>query len=233
MNLVKFENTLTMTSLELREVVNAARQSSGEARVRNDQFTARIEDELEGELSGCKTFAPAGGGTPMRYYDLTLEQCLLVGMRESKAVRRAVLDRLKELEIQAAQTRADELARLHARNAARLEHAPMTLALKDSRKAQGKDTQHFHYSNEANMINRIVIGTTAKKFKEVNELNDSDHLRDHLSTLEVTCIEHLQKVNTSLLTVGLDYDTRKGMLTKVYNEQYKDALIIEAIGLCG
>lgn len=34
----------------------------------------------------------------MRYYDLTIEQCTLVGMRESKGVRRQVLDKLKRLE---------------------------------------------------------------------------------------------------------------------------------------
>ena len=34
----------------------------------------------------------------MNYYDLTIDQCRLVGMRESKGVRRWVLERLKERE---------------------------------------------------------------------------------------------------------------------------------------
>ena len=88
----------TMTSLELRDLINEVRKDFGEKPVRNDQFLARIEDELEGELGGCKTFAPAQGGTPMKYYGLTRDQCTLVGMRESKGVRRIVLEKLKAVE---------------------------------------------------------------------------------------------------------------------------------------
>lgn len=85
----------TMTSIELREIVNAARAEHGESNVENSHFLKRIEDELEGELGGTKTFRPAQGGTPMKYYDLTRDQCTLVGMRESKGVRRSVLEKLK------------------------------------------------------------------------------------------------------------------------------------------
>ena len=88
----------TMSSLEFRKIVNEARKAAGEAEVRNNDFLARIEDELEGELPLTKISQPPFGGTPQRYYDLTLDQCLLVGMRESKAVRRKVRDKIKALE---------------------------------------------------------------------------------------------------------------------------------------
>lgn len=98
MNLVTTETTSTMSSLELRDIINAARADHGESKVENSHFLKRIEDELEGELVGTKTFRPAQGGTPMKYYDLTRDQCTLVGMRESKGVRRAVLQKLKEVD---------------------------------------------------------------------------------------------------------------------------------------
>lgn len=88
----------TMTSLDLREIINAARAEHGESQIRNNDLVKRIEDELEGELGGCKTFVTAQGGTPMKYYDLTRDQCTLVGMRESKGVRRSVLEKLKAVE---------------------------------------------------------------------------------------------------------------------------------------
>lgn len=81
----------TMSSLDLRDVINKARESYGESKVENSHLLKRIEDELDGELGGTKTFRPAQGGTPMAYYDLTIDQCMLIGMRESKAVRRTVL----------------------------------------------------------------------------------------------------------------------------------------------
>lgn len=87
----------TMSSLDFRGIVNAERLAAGESCVENSHFLKRIEDELDGELGSTKTFRPAQGGTPMTYYDLTIDQCMLVGMRESKSVRRKVLARLKEL----------------------------------------------------------------------------------------------------------------------------------------
>lgn len=92
------EKEKTMTSLELRDIINSARAANGERPVRNDDFVKRIEDELEGELGRCETFAAPKTKTPMKGYLLTRDQCTLVGMRESKAVRRAVLQKLKEVE---------------------------------------------------------------------------------------------------------------------------------------
>lgn len=95
-NLTHMSQEQTMSSLELREIINVARESHGESQIRNNDLIKRIEDELEGELGGCKTFVTAQGGTPMRYYDLTRDQCTLVGMRESKGVRRKVLEILNK-----------------------------------------------------------------------------------------------------------------------------------------
>lgn len=102
-------STASMTSLELRELINAARKEFGEAVVENSHFVKRIEDELEGELGRSKTFRASRTGTPMKGYDLTFEQCLLVGMRESKAVRRTVLAKIKKLEAQVANKGAVEV----------------------------------------------------------------------------------------------------------------------------
>lgn len=85
-----------MTSIELRALINAARKEFGEPIVENSHFLKRVEDELEGELGKRKSFVNPDGGRPAGYYDLTLDQCLLVGMRESKAVRRSVLAQLNK-----------------------------------------------------------------------------------------------------------------------------------------
>ena len=90
----------TVSTIQLRKMINEARVAFGEPKVRNDQLLARIEDELDGELGVCKSIAHPQSGVQMCYYDLTLEQCMLVGMRESKAVRRNVLDKLNELQAQ-------------------------------------------------------------------------------------------------------------------------------------
>jgi hypothetical protein len=88
----------TMSSVDLRDLVNDARARAGESKVRNDQFIIRVEDELSGELGVCSFIAHPQSGVMMASYDLTLDQCTLVGMRESKAVRRTVLQKIKDLE---------------------------------------------------------------------------------------------------------------------------------------
>ncbi len=94
-----YENVArTMSSIELRDLINAEREAAGESRVRNDQFIVRVEDELGDELGGCKKIAHPQSRVLMDSYELTLDQCMLVGMRESKAVRRSVLQKLKAME---------------------------------------------------------------------------------------------------------------------------------------
>ena len=88
-------NELTMSSYDLlNEVINPARMSAGESEVRNNVFIARIEDEID-DLEAYKIFVSYG--KEVKYYILNIEQMMLIGMRESKAVRRKVLETLKKL----------------------------------------------------------------------------------------------------------------------------------------
>ena len=93
---------LTMSSIELLELVNQSRANHGETIVRHNDFLARCKDELDGEP--YETFVEsAKGRTPaFEAIRMTIDQCKLVGMRESKGVRRWVLNRLNELEAQQA-----------------------------------------------------------------------------------------------------------------------------------
>jgi hypothetical protein len=87
-----------MSSFDLLDLVNAARKEFGESEVRRNDFTARCRDELDGEY--YETFVvrnqrgPASDGLM-----LTKDQCLLVSMRESKAVRRNVVAKINALEV--------------------------------------------------------------------------------------------------------------------------------------
>ncbi|MCH8530339.1 MAG: hypothetical protein LAT65_05765 [Saccharospirillum sp.] len=87
----------TVTSNALLELINRARSQLGESPVRRNDFNARIVDELEG-MHYEHFVVQNPNRTMSRGYLLTHDQCLLVSMRESKAVRRSVLDQLKRLE---------------------------------------------------------------------------------------------------------------------------------------
>lgn len=96
MSLINIDQDHTISTIDLLEAVNEARTAAGETEIRNNDFVARVEDELEDENPVTKLSRPTRGGTPQRYYDLTKDQALQVGMRESKAVRRSVLNKLNQ-----------------------------------------------------------------------------------------------------------------------------------------
>ena len=90
---------VTMSSIELLELVNESRVNHGENPVRHNDFIARCKDELdEGDYEIFVIAPPERGGRSFEAIRMTADQCKLVAMRESKGVRRWVLNRLKELE---------------------------------------------------------------------------------------------------------------------------------------
>jgi len=98
MKMLPISNQTIMSSLDfLNNIINPARKAHGERAVRNPDFVARIEDEIGEELNN-EIFVVGQTGHRIKTYTLTMEQMMLVGMRESKAVRRAVLAKLKEME---------------------------------------------------------------------------------------------------------------------------------------
>ncbi|MFI8748870.1 hypothetical protein ACIGG6_02525 [Vreelandella lionensis] len=97
MNQMLKSQSVTMSSLELLDVINASRHEHGQGGLRRNDFHARVTDELEGEY--YETFVVENhNGTKTTAYKLNHDQCLLVAMRESKAVRRSVLEKIKAIE---------------------------------------------------------------------------------------------------------------------------------------
>ena len=125
--LIAMSGEMTMDSLDfLRDVINPARLEFGEPEVQNAKFVARVEDELD-DLPAVKIIHRFGN--EVRSYDLTIDQMMLVGMRESKAVRRKVRDRLNSMQKpQIPQTYAAALLEA-GRLALELEQSQQQLAL--------------------------------------------------------------------------------------------------------
>lgn len=97
MNQLVKAGSATVSSVELLEKINELREQAGQATLRRNVFNARIVDELEG--SHYKTFVVEKdrGGSDSVAYELTYEQAMLVGLRESKLIRRAVLTYLEQM----------------------------------------------------------------------------------------------------------------------------------------
>ncbi len=122
---------------------------------------------------------------------------------------------------------ADEYQRMSYRDVARLEYKPMTDAIKHEREAQGKTIAPHHFSNEADLINRIALGVTAAKFRVQNEINKSEPIRDYLSPEQIRCITDLQRANTVFINMGWKFEQRKAELTRLFERNHKTPLIEE------
>lgn len=85
----------TMTSIEfLDAVINPFRLKEGETPHEPRKFLAKIIDELDLDETG-KKFRLNSNQTESAYYILDKDQMMLVGMRESKSVRKNVLEWIK------------------------------------------------------------------------------------------------------------------------------------------
>lgn len=115
----------------------------------------------------------------------------------------------------------------NSRERARLESPAMTDAVKYSRLAAGKEVKHYHFSTEFDLINRIALGMPSKQYRAAHCISKTEAIRDHLTPCEIKCIEHLQRLNASLIDVGMPYEARKEQLSKVYIQRHSRALLSE------
>ncbi|EXB47260.1 phage antirepressor KilAC domain protein [Acinetobacter baumannii 146457] len=89
----------TCSSLDLLKIINQVRQEFGEPTIRPNDFHARIHDELEGEH--YETFVVNNPNRTVTVAaNLNHDQSMLISMRESKGVRRKVLEILKGQQLQ-------------------------------------------------------------------------------------------------------------------------------------
>ncbi len=96
---------------------------------------------------------------------------------------------------------------------AKLEFPEFTNAIMNAH----EEPKHYHFSNEINMINKIVLGMTAKEFKEQNGIDKLvNSIRPHLSNEQIRNIEILQRFDIGLITMEYDYRKRKEMLTNYF-----------------
>lgn len=128
MQLQSINSHLTMSSIDLLDLINHERKAHGEPEVRRNQFHERVEDELEGSHYK-KTVVTNQNGTESDAFELSHDQCMLVAMRESKGVRRNVLEKLKAKQGPAVPQTMAQALRLAADQAEQIDKQQAELAL--------------------------------------------------------------------------------------------------------
>lgn len=81
----------------------------------------------------------------------------------------------------------------------------------------------YHFSNECDMINRIVLGKSAKQFRLENNLEKGTSIRPYLTEIQINLIEKLQKVDIGLLVAFPNYEDRKRHL-EWYKQKWEEKI---------
>ncbi|WP_024985308.1 Rha family transcriptional regulator [Brevibacillus borstelensis] len=136
---------------------------------------------------------------------------LAMGYRGKKAARfkEAYIKRFNEME-----------QFIRSLTAAKLEHPAFTEAIMNAH----EEPKHYHFSNEADMINRIVLGMSAKQFRELHGIAKGESIRPYLSAEQIKAVETLQRVDIGLILAVPEFEQRKQVLT-----QYFDRLKLKQI----
>lgn len=98
--------------------------------------------------------------------------------------------------------------------ASKMDYPALTQAIKEAY----DEPKNYHFSNELNMINRIVLGTDAKHFKQEHGVGVKESsIRPYLTAWQIKAVEDLQRIDIGLVMSGMDFQSRKMLLTQYFN----------------
>lgn len=81
------------------------------------------------------------------------------------------------------------------------------------------EPKNYHFSNEINMIYRIILGMDARQFREANGLEKGIVIKPYLTLEQIRAVESLQRADIGLIEAGLDFEQRKEKLTGRYQRE--------------
>lgn len=77
----------------------------------------------------------------------------------------------------------------------------------------------YHFSNEADMLNRIVLGMSAKQFRLANGIEKGQSIRPYLTAQQIHALDRLQHLDYGLLYSCPDFQQRKQLLMAYYKTE--------------
>ena len=70
----------------------------------------------------------------------------------------------------------------------------------------------YHYSNEFDLIYKIVIGVSAKQYRKMNNISKNKDIGVRFTLEEMMLVDHLQRYDTFILPTTPKYKDRKAKL---------------------
>lgn len=102
-------------------------------------------------------------------------------------------------------------------------------ALTDRVHEMHENPQHYHYSDEINMIYKIALGMTASEFRKAHNLSEYENIRPHLTNEQIVLVVWLQQLDCALSYTITDYQERKATLQKIVAEQQPPKSLVKRL----
>lgn len=99
--------------------------------------------------------------------------------------------------------------------ATKIEFPEFTAAIMDAH----EEPKHYHFSNEINMIYRIVLGMDAKEFRIQNGIEKGAVIKPHLTLEQIKAVEMLQRIDIGLIVAVTEFQERKRILTAQFRRR--------------
>lgn len=182
--------------------------------IENNQFTSKLTEIIsvkDNQLVPQRGKTKAG--RPEAHIIITIDMakhlCLLEKNEVGHAIRQHFIEAEKQLAEIASKVYHNTLERTKARLEAIDHNRAMTDAITAYYHRQGKELKPYHYSNEQEMLDSLVLGENVRKWKAQQGAKNA---RDDFTTEQLKHLKALQQINTSLLMLDMPYLQRKALL---------------------
>lgn len=207
----------TINARELHAFLRVGRNFSTwvQERIREYRFIEGLDytvvETLSSPISGSAKARPQR----VKEYHLALNMAKELAMvernDEGRQARHYFIDCERRLSIVAPEQQAVAVAHWKAqREVTKDYHGLMCRALQQTRASAGKETKAHHYSNELNMLNRLVLGVDAKHWAELH--GGCREVRQHMDSHQLEQIAYLERSNATLIDAGMPSAERKAHL---------------------
>ncbi len=183
----------------------------------NDWISRRIAEYDFKEGQDFYSFLSKTKGRPSVEYNFKIDSAKEIAMVENNEIGKQIRRYFIEVE----KHWREEIERRNTYLEAKSDFPEFTDAIKESHEVP----KQYHYTNELDMINRIVLGMTAKQFREKLGIKPGKSIRPYLTAEQIHAVKSLQRIDIGLIVAIPDFEQRKEVLKRKYTRITQKALI--------
>lgn len=101
----------------------------------------------------------------------------------------------------------------------------MSAAVKTVHDERGEKAPFYAYTNEADLLNLIVLGMKSKHYRTINGLDDKVMIRDFMSKEQLEAYDYLENHNTCFINANMEFAERAIKLKSMFDLRFKDMLL--------